>query len=283
MLPEFILYLRKLRAQEFDMAIDLQGLLRSGFVTQGTAAPRRIGLSDAREGSRWFYNDTVTIPRDVIHAVDRYLQVIRHLGLPAEPVQFPFGESDEDKAAVDEFLKANGAAKAPLIGICPGARWDNKRWPAESFAELARELAHTWKPHRVVLIGGAAESEYLRGIAGASESSPVIMDGKLTLSQLVELLRRCTLFFGNDTGPTHIAAALAVPTVELFGPTDPALTGPHPSQSAHTIVLRKPLPCSPCLKPKCKNDVYLECLKTISVREVLDAANNLMDRSVVKN
>lgn len=281
-IPEFLLYLRKLRAQQYDMTIDLQGLLRSGLVTKGAAAPRRIGLSDAREGSRWFYNDIVEIPSGVKHAADRYLQVIRHLGLPSEPVQFPFGESDEDRLAVDDFLEANGAGRAPLIGICPGARWDNKRWPAEFFADLTGELTQKWKPHRVVLIGGAAESEHLRHIAQASESSPVVMDGKLTLSQLVELLRRCTLFFGNDSGPTHIAAALEVPTVELFGPTDPALTGPHASQRNHTAVLHKPLPCSPCLKPTCKNDVHLECLKTISVRDVLVAAEELMDRSLTK-
>ncbi len=281
--PEFLQFLRKLRQQHFDMAIDLQGLFRSGVIAAGSGAPRRIGLSDAREGARWFYSETVSVPADCAHAVDRYLRAAQHLGLPIEPVEFPFGESAEDKRGVEEFLRARGAGGAPLIGVCPGARWDNKRWPAESYAELARSLTREWQPHRVVLIGGAADTGLLEDIAKESGVSPLVMAGRLTLSQLVELLRRCTLFVGNDTGPTHIAAALRVPTVELFGPTDPALTGPHASQRGHVAVLRKPLPCAPCLKPTCNHRVPLECLKTITVSEVLEATRALIDSRVKKS
>lgn len=281
-LSEFFLYLRKLRAQQFDMAIDLQGLFRSGVLAKASGAPRRIGLSDAREGARWFSNETVSIPRECRHAVDRYLQTIGHLGFDAGPIEFPFGSSEQDRAEVDGFLGEHGAAKSPLIGLCPGARWDNKRWPATSYGELVRELTRKWKPHRVILIGGRAEDTYLLAIAELSESAPVLMAGKLSWGGLIELLRRCSLFFGNDTGPTHIASALGVPTVEIFGPTDPALTGPHSSQTKHTAVLRKDLPCSPCLKPTCANKIELECLKSISVREVLSAGEQLMDRSVKK-
>ncbi|MSR65149.1 MAG: glycosyltransferase family 9 protein [Verrucomicrobiae bacterium] len=278
--PEFLQFLGKLREQQFDMVIDLQGLFRSGVIARGSGAVRRIGLSDAREGALFFCNETVTIPSDCTHAVDRYVKSIEHLGFSSDAVEFPFGESAEDKAAVDEFLRGRGAANAPLIAISPSARWENKRWPAESFADLVRELTGQWKPHRVVLIGGSVEASYLESIAQQSGASPVIMAGKLTLSQLVELLRRCTLYFGNDSGPTHIATALRVPTVELFGPTNPALTGPHASQLKHTVVLRTQIPCSPCLKPTCGNKVYLECLKTILVKEVLGAAGKLMGPSL---
>jgi lipopolysaccharide heptosyltransferase I len=282
-LREFFRYLGKLRDQRFDMAIDLQGLFRSGMLAKASGAPRRIGLSDAREGARWFCNETVVVPRECRHAVDRYLQTIAHLGFGIGPIEFPFGSSEQEKGEVDAFLGELDATKSPLIGLCPGARWDNKRWPAASYGELVRELTREWKPHRVVLIGGGREEIYLHAIAELSESAPVIMAGKLTLSGLIELLRRCSLFFGNDTGPTHIASALGVPTVEIFGPTNPVLTGPHASQTKHTTVLRKELPCSPCLKPSCANKVELECLKMISVREVLSAGEKLMDRSVSRS
>ena len=275
--PEFLQFLKKLQEQRFDMAVDLQGLLRSGVIAKGCAAPRRIGLSDAREGARWFHSETVPVPREVTHAVDRYLLTIRHLGFAATPVEFPFGQSDADKAEVDSFLQASGAAGASLIGVCPSARWDNKRWPAKSYADLVHELSRKWQPLRVVLIGDGRDAAYLDGIARESDSAPLVMAGKLSLGGLVELLRRCKLYFGNDTGPTHIAAALGVPTVQIFGPTDPRLTGPHSSQSKHAIVVRKDLPCAPCLKPECRNEIYLECLKTVSVSDVLGAAEKLLN------
>lgn len=277
-MPEFCQYLRKLRRQHFDMTIDLQGLLRSGVVTKATGAARRIGLSDAREGSHWFYNEVVPVPRDVTHAVDRYLLAVKHLGLPVAPVEFPFGESDGDKRGVDEFLRSHSADNSPLIGLCPGARWDNKRWPAESFARLASELSARGSGHRVVLIGGGVEAGLLQSIASGSVAHPIVMAGALPLNRLIELIRRCRLFVGNDTGPTHIAAALRVPTIELFGPTDPALTGPHASQGGHTIVLGKTIECAPCLKPSCANRNPLECLKSIRVEEVIAAAEKWMPR-----
>jgi heptosyltransferase-1 len=274
--PEFLQFLHRLQEQKFDIAIDLQGLFRSGVIAKGCRAPRRIGLADAREGSRWFHSETVPIPAGVTHAVDRYRQVIVHLGFDAGRIEFPFGESDQDKTEVDAFLREHGAGQAPLIALCPSARWDNKRWPAVRYGELVRELSRAWKSHRVVLIGDTRDETYLRAVAELSEASPILMAGKLPLSGLIELLRRCALYFGNDTGPTHVAAALGVPTVEIFGPTDPARTGPHASQAGHVAVVRKSLPCAPCLKPTCANTVPLECLKTIRTEEVLEVAGRLM-------
>jgi ADP-heptose:LPS heptosyltransferase len=161
---EFLLYLRKLSQQQFDLTIDLQGLFRSGVLARGSGAPRRIGLSDAREGARYFYTETVPIPARVTHAVDRYLGTIRHLGFETAPIEFPFGHNSEDRAAVDDLLRNAGAGDLPLIALSPSARWENKCWPIESYAELVRELTSKWQPHRVVLlvasdrrtVGGAA-------------------------------------------------------------------------------------------------------------------------------
>lgn len=275
-LPEFLRFLRRLRAQQFDLALDLQGLFRSGVLTAASGAPRRIGLSDAREGSRLFYNEVVTPHPTARHAVDRYLETIRHLALPTDPVEFPLGESPDDKQAVDQYLSEHGASGAPLLALCPRARWENKCWPTDSYAALSRELSRRWPSHRVVLIGGRADAAHLRHIATVAGSEPLVMDGRLTLSQLTELLRRCALFVGNDSGPGHIAMALRVPAVLLFGPTDPALTGPHSTQLGRTVVLRKTLPCAPCLRAVCRHQVPIECLTSIPVSEALEACERLL-------
>src|ERR1017187_5615396 len=139
-LPRFTGFLTMLHGKRFDVVVDLQGLLRSGLMSWGTRAPRRIGLSDAREGARLFYNEIVDVPR--AHAVDRCLGAARHLGCDSTPIEFPLGVSSQ--------VKCEG-----LIGVNPSARWATKLWGSEKFAELIRRLPH----ERVVLTGSAGERE----------------------------------------------------------------------------------------------------------------------------
>jgi heptosyltransferase-1 len=237
---------RRLRQSRFDIVIDLQGLLRSGLMTWLTRAPRRIGLSDAREGARFFYDEIVDVPR--AHAVDRYLLAARHLGCEAIPIEFPLGVSGQ--------IKFEG-----LIAVNPSARWETKLWGSEKFAELVRRLPR----ERVVLTGSSAERDTIEQIAQGSRN----LAGQTDLFQLAELYRRCAVVISNDSGPMHVAAAVGTPVVAIFGPTDPALTGPYGKQHA---VLRSSIPCSPCFKDHCTYPVTMECMKLVTVEQVLAAA-----------
>jgi heptosyltransferase-1 len=248
-LPQFGKFLGTLGRGQFDVAVDLQGLLRSGIMTWATRARRRIGLSDAREGARYFYNEVVSVPR--VHAVDRYLLAARHLGCDAMPVEFPLGVSES-------------VAPEGLIAVSPSARWATKLWGNDKFAELIRRLPL----ERVVLTGSAAERELIDQIAQGRRN----LAGQTDLFQLAELYRRCRVVITNDSGPMHLAAAVGTAVVAIFGPTDPALTGPYGSQH---VVLRAGIPCSPCFKDYCTNRVPMECMKLISVEQVLEAANRL--------
>jgi lipopolysaccharide heptosyltransferase I len=245
-LPHFVRFLRELREKRFDVVVDLQGLLRSGLMSWGTHAQRRIGLSDAREGARFFYNEIVPVPH--IHAVDRYLCAARHLGCEATPIEFPLGISSE--------IKREG-----LIGVNPSARWATKLWGNDKFTELVRRLPR----ERVVLTGAAGEREEVGKIAQGCRN----LAGETDLFQLAELYRRCAVVITNDSGPMHVAAAVGTPVVGIFGPTDPSLTGPYGKEH---VVLRVDIPCSPCLKDHCTNKIHMECMKLISVDEVLAKA-----------
>ena len=236
----------RLRQYRFDIVIDLQGLLRSGLMSRLTRAPRRIGLSDAREGARFFYNEIVDVPR--AHAVDRYLLAARHLGCEAGSIEFPLGVSAQ--------IKSEG-----LIAVNPSARWETKLWGNDKFAELVRRLPR----ERVVLTGSSGERDTIERIAQGSRN----LAGQTDLFQLAELYRRCAVVITNDSGPMHIAAAVGTPVVGIFGPTDPALTGPYGKQH---VVLRAGIPCSPCFKGHCVNPVLMECMKLITVEQVLAAA-----------
>jgi lipopolysaccharide heptosyltransferase I len=245
-LPRFGSFLTTLHKRRFDIVIDLQGLFRSGIIAWATRAPRRIGLSDAREGARLFYSEVVKVPR--AHAVDRYLLAARHLGCDSTPVEFPLGVS-------------KSVTREGLIAVNPSARWSTKLWGDDKFAELIRRLP----ADRVILTGSATEREQIDKIAQGRRN----LAGQTDLFQLAELYCRCQVVITNDSGPMHLAAAVGTPVVAIFGATDPALTGPYGKQH---VVLRAGVPCSPCFKDSCANRVHMECMKLITVEQVLEAA-----------
>lgn len=239
----------RLRGERFDVVVDLQGLFRSGFLTWITGARRRVGLSDAREGSRLFYNEVVPVPR--AHAVDRYRLAARQLGCPDGPVEFPLGVA--------------AAPRENWIAINPSARWATKLWGDDRFAELIRQLPRD----RVVVTGAAADAPRLKKIAQGCRN----LAGQTDLVDLAEVYRRCAVVVTNDSGPMHLAAAVGTPVVAIFGPTDPALTGPY---GAGHVVLRSGLPCSPCLSPRCRHRPLLECMSLVTVAQVLAATRGLL-------
>jgi heptosyltransferase-1 len=277
--------LRRLRRSRFDLVVDLQGLFRSGLMTWATGAPRRIGRSDAREGARFAYTEIVavpdsqvpgTIPRRAgghspatkqvpanIHAVERYLLIADYLQCPPRPVSFPLGRDDGAIRAVDALLA--GAPKSGLIAVSPCARWPTKQWGDDNFRTLLAQLPH----ERTVLTGPSHEATRIAAIAEGCLN----LAGRTSLLELVELLRRCAVLVTGDSGPMHLAAAVGTPVVAIFGSTDPVLTGPY--GSGH-VVLRSDVPCSPCLKPRCTNSVPMECMKRVTVEQVLEATRTFL-------
>ena len=149
----------------------------------------------------------------------------------------------------------------------PGARWPNKRWPAEYFAELVRLLAQTSPDARFTILG-SAEDRTLGGIIARVEPERCSnLCGQTSLPEMIEWIRLCDLMITNDTGPMHVASALGKPLVALFGPTEPRRTGPYRRLDS---VLRIDLPCSPCLKSRCHYKKKNECLNALSPATVFD-------------
>lgn len=222
----------RLRRERFDLVVDLQGLLRSGLLAAITSAPRRLGLSDAREGARHFYTETIPVPR--AHAVDRYLCAARHLDCPEIPVGFPLGLPPHQPSTINH---------PRLIALNPCARWEAKLWGDDNFSALLDHLP----VERVVLIGSSSERDRIEGINRARTRN---LAGQLDLYQLADLYRQCAVVISNDTGPMHLAVAAGTPVVALFGPTDPALVGPYgpghvvirsPTSAMHDITLQQVL------------------------------------------
>ncbi|UCH81995.1 MAG: lipopolysaccharide heptosyltransferase I [Nitrospiraceae bacterium] len=253
-----ILSLRqRLKDEHYDLVVDLQGLFRSGVIAQFAAASKTLGFADAREGSRFFYDEKISV-EGISHAVDRCLEVARALGAKVKKAEFPVTVND---SAMEKVKQMIGNSDEYIV-IAPSARWLSKRWPAHYFASLISKL-HI----QCITIGSKDDTGLVRQIVALSQGNAVNVCGKTDLKELVSLISGSRAIVCNDSGPMHIAAALNIPTIALFGPTVPEQTGPYGWQSnTHFKVIKAEVPCSPCRKKDC-NDLI--CMDSISVKSVL--------------
>ena len=160
-----------------------------------------------------------------------------------------------------------------LILLQPGARWKNKRWPVQHFAELIRALAEKFPSARFAILGDKGDQPLGKIISQAAPEKVLNLCGATTLPEMIEWVRRGDLLITNDTGPMHVAAALGKPLIALFGPTAPERTGPYGQLKN---VLRLDLPCSPCLKSTCAYEKTDECLRALSPAVVLARVEKLL-------
>jgi len=256
--PEMLRSIRWLRAQNFDLVIDLQCLARSAIFAWLARGELLVGLDEVREGARAFYD--IAVPRKSFHthAVDWYLSVLPVLNVPVHKNFEWLPERAEIAAAVKSKWPMDGAR---WIALQPGARWDNKRWPVEHFCELVRMVVKNHSDVRFAVLGGRDDHALGEAISQAGPARILNLCGATSLPEMIEFLRRCDLLVTNDTGPMHVAAALGKPLIALFGPTAPERTGPYGQLQN---VLRLDLPCAPCLKSDCHYEKPLECLRGLS-------------------
>ncbi len=281
------------REKKFDLAVDLQGLFRSGAISYLSGAPVRVGFKNGREGSSLFYTHRVSVPQHPIHAIDRYLLVAKVLGaVPSDPVcTIPISLADEQ--VVDDLLREVGLVPSQhFVALNPTARWRTKRWPIERFAQLTDHVQASGTT--VVVIGGEGDIPVIRRMQSLMKTHPVIVAGKTSLKQLAALLSRAELLITNDSGPMHLAVAVGTPVVALFGPTDPIRTGPYSGLPAarlpdgqgqagmmgqaritHTVI-RRSVECSPCLSRHCKVGDH-RCMMQIGVEEVFEQVNKVLN------
>ena len=261
---------RWLREQNFDLVIDLQCLARSGAFAWLARGKFLAWLDEVREGARGFYD--LAVPRKSFHthAVDWYLAVLPALGVPVHKNFQWLPERPEIAAAINSKFKTQNSK---LILLQPGARWKNKRWPAEHFAGLVRALAGKFPAARFGILGDPGDRPLGEIISQAAPERCLNLCGATSLPEMIEWIRRCDLLITNDTGPMHVAAALGRPLVALFGPTEPRRTGPYGQLEN---VLRLDLPCSPCLKSDCAYEKTDECLRALSPATVLARVEKLL-------
>jgi lipopolysaccharide heptosyltransferase I len=213
-----------LRSQKFDLIVDLQGLLRSGLMTLATRAPRRVGLSSAREGATRCYTDLIeNTSLGIGHAVDRYWRVAEAFGVGDMPKTFRVPLREPERQWAREIL---AALPRPWLMLGVGARWITKRWLPNHFAALARRALQRFGGS-VILVGSRDEDEAASKTKEQLTGPIRDLTGQTTLPQLAALLANADVMIANDTGPLHLAVALGRPVVAPYTCTSVSTTGPY--------------------------------------------------------
>jgi lipopolysaccharide heptosyltransferase I len=261
---ERVRFARELRRARYDLILDLQGLLKSALVTRLARGVRRIGPSFHREGARLFYNAVAGVRDKQRHAVAEILDVVRHLQLPlpAQP-EFPV-----------VFPKQQIAAGHPRIALAPCSRWPTKNWPAARFGAAARAL-HAETGATFFLVGAPEDRPVCDEIAATLGPAAVNRCGETSLVELGGVLAEMDLALTVDSGPMHVAAALGVPVLALFGPTDPQRTGPFGAR--HRVLQAPAETCGPCFRDHCRHTQPL-CMEYLQPDAVVAAALDMLGR-----
>lgn len=265
-------FARELRARRYDLVIDLTDSDRSAVLSWLTGAPVRLGYNSEGRRRGCLYTRIVEADRFGMHQVCYQLKATEALGLEGPPPEPVLVVSPEAQSAADRLLQEAGIdVSRPLVCLHPGARWWFKSWPGARFAALA-DRVQTETSAQALFLGGEQERSMAGRIAESMKTPFRSLVGRTGLQELAAVLARAALHVGNDNGPMHMAAALRVPVVGLFGPSDPALWGPW--GDGHRTFY-KGLDCRACFHPDCFRGEQ-NCMKLITLDEVWAAVRQVI-------
>jgi heptosyltransferase-2 len=263
----------ELRRRRFDAALLLQNAFDAALLAFLARIPERAGYPT--DGRRLLLSLPVPLTRDILqrHEVEYYLCLLDGLGVPRpEPPVLKLLVTDEERAGIASRLASIGLEPGvPIVVINPGATYGSaKRWYPDRFAAVADALSEEWGA-AVVVVGSTAEAPLAGEIEAAARAGVVNLAGKTTVREMMALLSLSSFLVTNDSGPMHIGAALGVPLVAIFGPTDWRRTSPWTSLAK---VVRVEIDCSPCRPRTC--DRGHECMLGVTPGMVVDAARQLV-------
>jgi heptosyltransferase-2 len=261
---------RAMRGARYDLGIIFPRSLHAALLVYLGGARQRIGY--AADGRSLLLTKGVARTPQIraVHQSHYYRNIVSVLGDPG-PLITPHISTDADNDAwADDFLAAGGYKQGPLFAINPGAAYGGaKRWRPDRFAAVADRLVDELGG-KAVIVGGQNDRHIEAEVASSMKTGPIRAAGATTLGRLISLISRCALFITNDSGPMHIAAALSVPIVAVFGPTNPDTTSPM----GRAVIVWHEFDCSRCLLRSCPIDH--RCMESVTADEVYVAAGRLL-------
>lgn len=219
-------FIKQLRKPKFDLVIDLQGLFRTALFAWLTKSKKRFGMKNAREFAHMFYTHQVPPPSDSRHLVDYYTAVVAAAGAKSITTDFNLICPANAKSEIKPLLAAQNIEQCRYAVLVPGSAHVSKCWPAKNFAALTEKLAEEFDL-KIIAVGTRREKPMVKEINSTARVPVADFAGTTDIPKLIALLKNAAIVVSNDTGPGHIAAALGVPLVMIFGPTNPARVGPY--------------------------------------------------------
>jgi len=261
---EFLRVIRMVRTLHFEMAVLFQNAFEAALIARLGGIRIRIGYNT--DGRGLLLSHSVVRGKEVLklHQVEYYLTVLRAVGWDAPTRDPSLSPAPDSVIRVRTLLSSKGIHDQDLLlGLSPGAAYGPaKRWPVERFAAIGDRAIHEWNA-KVVVIGSEKEKDLGERLITLMAPGGVNCCGMTGLADALALLRRCQWFVSNDSGLMHAAAALKVPTVAIFGSTDPVATGPR---GKNARIVKQDMECSPCLKPECP--LGYKCLLSVQPDDV---------------
>jgi len=263
----FFSFFKKLRAEKYDITLDLQGLFKSAISSFLVNPNLRMGPSDGRELSTLFYQAKIDLPEKKGHRIYKYLHFAGALEAEMNEINYGLKLTPVIKSRVSRLFEENKIdAKNKIVVLNPFTNWESKNWFLESYFKLANELIK--KGYYVIFTGSRDDKDAIDSFGSVEQDKYSNLAGKTDLQELAEVYRRAALYIGGDTGPTHLAAAVGIPVIALMGPTDPETNGPF--GEGHTVIQDNSLECIRCWDRHCSRN--MQCMKSISVEQVLRIA-----------
>jgi len=258
--------IRFLHRKDFDLAICLPNAFGAALLAYMASIPLRLGYNT--DGRGILLTHAVNRNKRILrrHQIDYYLEMLSALGFTLAEKTLNLKVLAEEEEEARQILERLGVGEGDLIiGINPGATYGpTKRWFPNRYAALADRLIDNFGA-KVLIFGSQNDNNIALQVIKNSKRSLINLTGQTTLTQAKAMISRCRLFITNDSGLMHVASALKVPVVAIFGSTNPETTSPFGERN---LVIRKDIPCSPCLKRECEDD-YL-CMKLIELDEVYE-------------
>lgn len=264
----------ELRERKFDAAILLQNAIEPAIIACLSGIPIRAGFNSDGRGPLLTHSVKRTRAVRQIHQIDYYLEMVKTLGCQDGRQDFHLTLSRDDENRAVEILQRYGIDREDfLVGIAPGATYGAaKKWFPDRFATVADRLRDEFSA-KILLFGSAGDRESTQAVSRHAHHALTDLAGVTSLREAIALISRCRLFISNDSGLMHVAGAIGVPTLAIFGSTNPVTTSPPGEKS---VVVHKDLPCSPCLKTNCPTD--FQCMDLIGVEDVYGAARWMIQK-----
>lgn len=273
---EFILKtILKVRKKKYDLIFDLWSNPKTAQITFLSGAKYRVGYN--YKGRSYAYNILGTSERGNCHSAFHNLELLKPLDIKIISKKIHFYLSDEEKLFANDFIKKNSLSNQRVVGIIPSGGWDSKRCPPDKWLEIIKSLLEKFTCKILLLWGpdDKTEVDYIK----TKMNDDILLAPKTNLRELAAIIEKCDLIIANDSGPMHIAAAMQVPTLGLFGPTDPEKHGPFSEFSDY--VIKKDLHCIICNKLECPYNK--ECFYEMSIDEILIKSEKLLEKNAQKN